>query len=74
MAGKVYRHGMTQGRRDFVLLACLYGMIAFMLLAADLAVQNYVLRGHQCLEGKSNDGTTQQGYSSQGNAAATKGR
>lgn len=61
---------MTQGRRDFVLLLCLYGMIAFMLLSGYLAVQNYILKGHQCLEGKGNDDTAQQGHTTQGNATA----
>lgn len=42
-----YKHGMSQLKRDWILIACLYGMIFFMLTAAICFTDNYILRGHE---------------------------
>jgi len=63
MALVIYRHnGKSKYSRDWTIIILLYAMIGFMLLSASLAVQNYVLTGHQCKEGTSNDGTTLEGH------------
>lgn len=65
-----YRHGMSQAKHDWVVIICLFGMSFFMLTTVVTLADNYVLRGHQCKEGSSNDGT-HQGNTSQGYANPT---
>lgn len=66
-----YKHGISNAKRDWILILVLYGMIFFMLTSSYLMVNNYILSGHQCKEGTSDDGTTRQGNTAQADANAT---
>lgn len=50
-----YRHGMSNTKRDWVMIILLYSMIGWMCLSAYLYVDNYVYRGKldQCRESRS---------------------